>query len=76
MSFYRSSPHLVCYSFSNQNLDRITTLNDFGVLFDHILCFNSHITSMVNKAEGVLAFKKRWSNRLDDPYTTETLYVA
>jgi len=52
MTFYRSSPHLDSYSLGNHNID-------FGVLFDHRLCFNSHITSMVNKAKGVLAFLKR-----------------
>jgi len=76
MTFYRSSPHLVSYSFGNHNLDLITTLNDLGVLFDHKLCFNSHITLMVNKAKRVIAFIKRWSKEFDDPCTTKTLYVA
>jgi len=31
---------------------------------------------MVQKAKGVLAFIRRWSEDFGDPYTTKTLYVA
>jgi len=43
---------------------------------DPKLKFSNHITTMVNKARGVLAFIKRWSKKFDDPYVTKTLFIS
>jgi len=57
-------------------LERISCVNDLGVLFDNKLCFNDHIATMVNKANSNLGFITRWSKEFDDPYTTELLYTS
>jgi len=78
MDFYRGSPTFKIYSFQNMSLDRIYSysLNDFGVLLDPKLKFDSHITSTVNKAMSVLRFINRWSKEFDDPYTTKLLFTS
>jgi len=39
-------------------LDRITRVDDLGVLLDPKLKFSDHISTIVNKARGVLGFIK------------------
>jgi len=58
------------------SLDRIYSVNDLGVLLDHKLKFDSHITSTVNKAICVLGFIKRFSIEFDDPYSTKLLFTS
>jgi len=64
------------YSLQNMSLDRIYSVNDLGVLLDHKLKFDPHITSTVNKAMSVLGFIKRWSKEFDDPCTTKLLFTS
>jgi len=73
ITFYRGTP---TYSLQNMSLDRIHSVNDLGVLLDTKLKFDSHITSIVNKAMSVLGFIKRWSKELKDPYTTKLLFTS
>jgi len=47
-----------------------------NVLLDPKLKFSDHISSIVNKARGVLGFIKRWSKELDDPFMTKTLFIS
>jgi len=46
------------------------------MILDPILKFSDHISSIVNKVMGVLAFIKRTPKEFDDPYTTETLFIS
>jgi len=50
MTLYSSSPHLLSYRLEHQDGDRITTSS---VLFDHKICFNSHISAIIKKAKGL-----------------------
>jgi len=76
MNIFRVSPHDSTYTLSGCVLDRITHADDLGVYMDPKLKFSDHITSMVNKARGVLGFIKRWSKEFDDPYVTKTLFIS
>jgi len=38
--------------------------------------YSDHISTIVNKASGVLGFIKRWSKEFDDPYLTKTLLIS
>jgi len=76
MTFYRGTPTFMSYSFQNMSLDRIYSVNDAGVVLDTKLKFDSHITSIVNKAMSVLGFIKRWSKEFKDPYTTKILFTG
>jgi len=66
MNFYRGTPTFMSYSLQNMSLIRIYSVNDLGVLLDIKLKFDSHITSIVNKAMSILGFIMRWSEEFDD----------
>jgi len=76
MTFYRCNPSLYSYSIGNNALERIFSVQDLGVLFDHKLSFKDHISTITNKARSLLAFMKRCSREFDDPYTTKLLFVS
>jgi len=76
MTYFRVSPHYSTYTLSGCALDRTTYADDLGVYMDPLIKFFGHITTMVNKARGVLAFIKRWSKEFDDPYVTKTLFTS
>jgi len=71
-----TNPILTTYTLSGCSLDRITRVDDLGVLLDPKLKFSDHISSIVNKARGVLGFIKRSSKEFDDPYLTKTLFIS
>jgi hypothetical protein len=76
MTFYRTSPELVSYTLCGCALERIALVDDLGIRLDRKLKFSEHISTMVNKAMGILGFIKRWSKEFDDPYLTKTLYTS
>jgi len=69
MTFCRANPIRTTYTLSGCSLDRITRVDDLSVLLDPKLKFSDHISSIVNKARGVLGFIERWSMEFDDPYS-------
>jgi len=74
MTFCRVNPQYATYT-SAGLLDRITLVNDLGVLLDPRLKFSDHISPTVNKGRGALGFIKR-SMEFDDPYITKTLFIS
>jgi len=54
MTFCRANPIRMTYTLSGCSLDRITRVDDLGVLLDPKLKFSDHVSSIVNKARGVL----------------------
>ena len=64
------------YYLGGKLLDRVDNFIDLGVLLDKKMNFNSHITTMINKAFGVLGFTKRWAKEFSDPYITKGLYTS
>jgi len=63
MSFCRVNLQYATYTLSDGSLDRISLVNDFGVLLGPRLKFDDHISSLVNKARGALGFIKRWPKK-------------
>jgi len=59
MTFYRCNPSLYSYCIGKTALERIFSVQDLGVLFDHELIFKDHISTIANKARSPLAFMKR-----------------
>ena len=57
-------------------LENVLNITELGILLDHKLTFCEHILMMVNKANGVLGFIKRWSKEFTDPYLTKQLYFS
>jgi hypothetical protein len=56
-------------------LDRVDSLNDFGVIMDSKMSFTGHIYVTVGRVLAMLGFVKRYSCEFRDPYTLKTLYV-
>jgi len=76
MTFCRANPIRMTYTLSGCFLDRITRVDDLGVLLNPKLKFSDHISSIVHKARGVLGFIRRWSKEFDDPDLTKTLFIS
>jgi len=76
MTFCRVNKIRTTYTLSGCPLDTITRVDDLGVPLDRKLKFSDHISTIVNKARGVLGFTKRWSEEFDDPYMTLTLFIS
>ena len=59
-----------------QSVERCSKIRDLGVILDSKLTFTDHHNTIVNKANNMLSFIKRFSYHFRDPYTIKTLYVA
>jgi hypothetical protein len=57
-------------------LDRISSINDLGVIMDEKMNFSEHIDVMVGKAFAMLGFIRRLSFEFRDPYTLRSLYTS
>jgi hypothetical protein len=57
-------------------LDRMSSINDLGVIMDEKITFSEHGDVMVAKAFAVLAFIRRFSLGFRDSYTLKSLYTS
>ena len=72
----RSSSLILQYNIDGHSLSTVDSFVDLGLLMDPKLNFNSHVITMVNKANGVLGFVKRWAKEFSDPYITKQLFTS
>ena len=76
MTFHRSFKLDTSYHFKDKILKKVLNITDLGILLDHKFTFSEHISKMVNKANGVVGFIKRWSKVFTDPYVWKQLYIS
>jgi hypothetical protein len=57
-------------------LDRLSSINDLGVIMDEKMNFSEHVDVMVGKAFAMLGFIRRLSLEFRDPYTLKSLYMS
>ena len=76
MCFSRSSSLILQYNIEGHSLSTVELFVDLGLLMDPKLNFNSPVMTMVNKANGVLGFVKRWAKEFSDPYITKQLFTS
>lgn len=57
-------------------MERCTRIRDLGVFLDSKLTFIDHYNTIINRANNMLGFIKRFSYNFYDPYTIKTLYIA
>ncbi|XP_052561953.1 uncharacterized protein LOC120430056 [Culex pipiens pallens] len=77
LSFSRSrNPIISDYSMNGQQLDRVDTFKDLGVVVDSKLRFNQHIALTTAKAFAMLGFLKRSTKHFDDPYSLKSLFCS
>jgi hypothetical protein len=62
------------YMLGGSVLDRVSPINDLGVIMDEKMNFSEHIDVMVGKAFAMLGFIRRLSFEFRDPYTLRSLY--
>lgn len=70
----KRTPSYFDYKISQHSLGRVHSFKDLGVLFTSDLDFTEHINLIVNKANSMLGFIKRWAKEFQDPYVTLALY--
>jgi hypothetical protein len=57
-------------------LDRVSPINDLGVIMDEKMNFSEHIDVMVGKAFAMLGFIRKLSLEFRDPFTLRSLYTS
>lgn len=57
-------------------MNKVDSFVDLGITCDSKLNFGLHVDFMVNRANSMLGFVKRWSKEFSDPYITKTLYMT
>jgi hypothetical protein len=77
LTFARSG-HLVAFSYmlGGTVLDRVSSINNLGVIMDEKMSFSKHVDVIVAKAFAMLGFIRRLSLEFRDPYTLKSLYTS
>jgi hypothetical protein len=57
-------------------LDRVSSINDLGVIMNEKMDFLEHVDVMIGKAFVMLQFIRRLSFELRDSYTLKSLYIS
>ena len=60
----------------DQIVERCSRVRDLGIILDSKLTFIEHYNAIINKANSMLGFIKRFCFNFQDPYTIKTLYIA
>jgi hypothetical protein len=68
-------PLELSYMLGGTVLDRLSLINDLGVIMDEKMNFSEHIEVMVGKFFALLGFIRRLSFEFRDPYTLRSLYT-
>lgn len=77
LSFHRKRQALSYnYHLNNEILARVESMVDLGVLFDHKLSFNDHVSLKISKAKSMLGFMKTISWDFTDVIALKSLYYA
>lgn len=71
----RDTPN-VTITLGNQPVVKCDRVRDLGVILDSKLTFIDHYNTIINRANNMLGFIKRFSYSFHDPYTIKTLYTA
>jgi hypothetical protein len=62
--------------YSGPVLDRVSFINDLGVIMDEKMTFSEHVDFMVAKTFAMLRFIRRLSLEFRDPYTIKSLNAS
>jgi hypothetical protein len=69
-------PEEFAYMLAGTMLDRVSSINDLGVIMDEKMNFSEHVDVKVGKAFAMLGFIRRLSFEFRDPYTLRSLYTS
>jgi hypothetical protein len=75
---FARSRHPVGFSYVQGEtvLNRVSSINNIGVIMDEKMTFLEHLDVMVAKAYAMLEFIRRLSLEFRDPYTLKSLYTS
>lgn len=76
MTFFRCKPIHYIYKIENQELEKVETFKDLGVLMDSKFRFDNHTAKITSKSYSLLGFIKRWAKEFNDPYITKLLFTS
>jgi hypothetical protein len=77
ITFSRSrNPVEFSYMLDETMFDRMSSINDLGVIMDEKMTFSEHVDVMVAKALAMLGFIRRLLLEFRDPYTLKFLYTS
>ena len=77
LSFYRGRGFFdTRYNLNNEDLKRVTTMKDLGVIFSSDLKFGDHLTYVINKAKRKLGFVIRSTFDFKGPNTIIALFKS
>ena len=75
ISFYkRTNPLISNYKINSTYIERVSSINDLGVIFDVNLSFNLHVDSIALKSSRLLGFIKRNTKHINDTKALSCLY--
>jgi hypothetical protein len=63
------------YMLAGSVLDRVSSINDLGVIMDENINFSEHVDVMVGKVFAMLGFLRSLSFEFKDPYTLKSLQL-
>lgn len=66
----------ITVTLGNQIVEKCDRVRDLGVILDSKLTFTDHYNTIINRANNMLGFIKRFCYNFHDPYTIKTLYIA
>jgi len=72
----KNKPFNFQYNFNEEIIKKVTVIDDLGLRVDHRLTFIPHYNKMINKANSMCGFIRRWAKEFDDPYVTKALYTS
>jgi hypothetical protein len=67
-------PVELAYMLAGTMLDRVSSINDLGVIMDEKMNFSEHVDVIICKAFAMLRFIRRLSLEFRDPYTLKSLH--
>ena len=70
----RSIPQTTFF-LGEQAVEKCQQVRDLGMILDSKLTFIEHYNTIINKANNMLSFIKRFCYNFRDPYTIKTLYI-
>lgn len=77
LSFYRlNCPLMFNYNVDNSPLNKVDHFKDLGVIFDRKLNFSGHYDWIINRANSMLGFVKRWCYEFSNPYIIKKLFES
>jgi hypothetical protein len=72
----RLTRHVFTYKIGTDEVERVNTITDLGILLDEKLTYKPHCDKLIAKANGLLGFIKRRAKEFNNTWVTKKLYLT